>query len=318
MRSYEARVLFRPPTAELAFLPEGPYPLGAGRFSWVAIQHGADAKVGSLNVFDIASGENRTTPLPGRPGFAFPTDTPGIFVAGLERSLCLVDTGTGNVTEFATGIGAAVDDTVINDGVVFSQGLVFGCKDLKFATAKAGLYLWRSHDRQLIQLRDDQICSNGKVLFQSGEAWTLLDIDTPTKTVVSYRLDVERGELSEPAVVLDLTSDDAFPDGMIATPDGNSVIIAFYNPNDAESGETRQYSIADGTLEAVWRTTGSPQATCPQLVETTEGIKLVMTTAVEHMSAERQQRHTNAGCLFIGDTDFTFLPSQPVFAEGGP
>ncbi len=67
-----AQVLFRPSTSELRFLPEGPYPLGPSKISWVAIQHGATGANGSLNILDLATGVNESFPLPGRPGFAFP------------------------------------------------------------------------------------------------------------------------------------------------------------------------------------------------------------------------------------------------------
>ncbi|MFM7863738.1 MAG: hypothetical protein ACKPHU_05970, partial [Planctomycetaceae bacterium] len=65
----EASVIFRPATAEQRFLPEGPYWLGADRASWVAIQHGASATTGSLNILHLNSGRNESWSLPGRPGF---------------------------------------------------------------------------------------------------------------------------------------------------------------------------------------------------------------------------------------------------------
>ena len=93
MREYSTEVLFRPETEQLRFLPEGPYPYGDDRLSWVAIQHGADAKTGSLNLFDFRSRSNQSLELPGRPGFAFPTNRDGVFVTGMERQVGLFDTG---------------------------------------------------------------------------------------------------------------------------------------------------------------------------------------------------------------------------------
>ena len=313
MKQIAAEVLFRPETDELKFLPEGPCSLGDGRFSWVAIQHGTESKTGSINEWNADTESNQSFPLPGRPGFAFPTDVDHTYVAGVERSLGLFNTSTGDWTVLADNVDAGVDGTIINDAVAFDGNLVFGCKDLKFTDAKAGLYLWRQADRSLIPLRNDQICSNGKVILGSGSNVKLLDIDTPTKQVVEYELDVDGGRLSDSRVVIDLTGDDAFPDGMIATPDGNSVIIAFYNPNDAPHGEARQYSLTSGELEAVWTTEKSPQVTCPQLVNIGGRVRLVLTTAVEHMTPDRQATHTNAGCLFAGDTPFDSVGSQPLF-----
>lgn len=53
-----AEVLFEPTDIDLKFLPEGPFDLGDGRFSWVGIQHGANARYGSLNIFDTRSRQN--------------------------------------------------------------------------------------------------------------------------------------------------------------------------------------------------------------------------------------------------------------------
>lgn len=314
MNSYEMQVLYRPDSPELRFLPEGPYPYGSGgQFSWVAIQHSATSTTGSLNIFDLATNTNRRIRVPGRPGFAFSAGRPGLFVVGLERNLQLLDNSNGSLTPLTDEVDADVSGTVINDGVVFSEGLVFGCKDLKFAEKKAGLYLFRSRDRKLIQLRDDQVCSNGKIIVGRGNDVQLLDIDTPTKTVVEYKLDAAAGTLGKPEVVLDLTACDDYPDGMIATPDGEGVIISFYNPSDAPHGETQQYNLASGSIEAVWKTPLAPQATCPQLIRHDGKVKLIVTTAVENMPPERMAFHRNSGCLFIGDTPFNTLPETPPF-----
>jgi len=314
VREFEMQVLVRPESPELRFLPEGPYPSSRdGQFSWVAIQHSGTSTTGSLNVFDVMTRTNRRFRLPGRPGFAFPAGRAGLFVIGLERNVQLFDNNSGSFTPLTDEVDAGVSGTIINDGVVFAGGLIFGCKDLKFAEKKAGLYLYRTRDKQLIQLRDDQTCSNGKVVTGQGDRVTLYDIDTPTKTVVRYALDVAAGKLGQGEVVVDLRNRPDYPDGMIATPDGQGVIISFYNPNDAPHGETCQFSLASGKMEAIWKTPLAPQATCPQLLRHEGKIKLIVTTAVEHMPAERLAVHRNSGCLFIGDTPFADVPDTPAF-----
>lgn len=306
----EARVLFAPESDALRFLPEGPYPYGE-QLSWVAIQHGANETSGSLNLLDLDVGKNRSLPLKGRPGFAFPSEQEGVYVVGLERRLEAFYLETGTYEPLSEEVEVGVEGTIINDGVACETGILFGCKDLKFQEAKAGLYFWRAADRQLTRLRSDQICSNGKVLQRDGQRWSLLDIDSPTKTVVRYAFDPQAVTLGEPEVVLDLTNLSMFPDGMIETPDGASVIIAFYNPQEADAGEARQYGLASGQLEAIWRTPGSPQVTCPQLIERAGKVQLVLTTAVEHMPAERRSGAPHAGYLFIADTPFESLPATP-------
>lgn len=311
---YDAKLLFLPETPEQRFLPEGPTALGDGRFSWVAIQHGAAANYGSLNIFDLKSSKNESYDLPGRPGFAKPTQTDGEFIVGCERELGLFRTSDKSWKVIASGVDSDVTNTIINDGTCFGDNLVFGSKDLEFKTKKAGLYLYRGSDKKLIRMRNDQICSNGKDVVSSGASLQLLDIDSPTRKVVRYRLDIQSGTLSEPETVIDCTDLASVPDGMVLTPDEQSAIISFYNPNPAEFGETRQYSLLDGSLEVIWRTPQSPQATCPLLIDHPDGtVKLIITTAVEHMPAARQAESPLSGGLFIGETNFKHAPAISRF-----
>ncbi len=321
----EAALLFTPDESHLRFLPEGPYPLAPGKFSWVAIQHGAESTVGSVNVFDMESKSNKSYHLPGRPGFAFGTDR-GNFVVGCERSISLFNPETGDLTTLADGIDAHTSGTVVNDGLAWNGNLFFGTKDLEFKTKKAGLYFWRGRDRKLFQLRDDQICSNGKCVLDSGtdangHDWVdLLDIDTPTKSVVKYRIDLEAGKIVDESKVVDLAADHSFPDGMTLALDGKSVIISMYNPNPAEAGRTIQVSLTDESIEQEWLTPRSPQATCPQWFAHGNDLYLIITTAVEHMPLERQKSSSNAGCLFalpmgtLKDRE-AYERLTPLFAE---
>jgi sugar lactone lactonase YvrE len=325
MQHFETEVLYLPTDEKLRFLSEGPQATADGHISWVAIQHGPQATTGSLNLLDLeglrsqdgpmdpSGPSNRCYPLAGRPGFAIPTRQPGTFVVGMERQVVVLDVDTGRQETLCQDVDHDVAGTIINDGLAFEQGLVFGTKDLRFEQAKAGLYLWRRSDRRLIRLRDDQICSNGKVLIQQDGQTCLLDIDSPARTVVSYPLDVSEGRLGPPRVVVDLREDGAFPDGMVVCPDGRSVIVALYDPRDVDHGQARQYSIATGQVEAVWTSPGSAQVTCPLLVEWEGRVRLVLTTAVEHMTADRKLRNPQAGAIFWGETPFDQLGAATPF-----
>jgi ribonuclease III len=314
MKSVVADILYKPHLEELRFLPEGPYLLEDGRVSWVGIQHGADSVAGSINILIPTTRINQRFDLPGRPGFAFPTDQPGVFVAGVERSVGLFDTNTGEWSPFIENVDADVTNTIINDAVVFEGNLIFGCKELEFKTRKAGLYLWRRRDQKTIRLRSDQICSNGKAIVRNADSTlTLYDIDSPSKQIIRCTLDIDAGTVGPPQVVVDLTQEEVFPDGMVLTPDHRSLIVALYNPGDPPAGEARQYSLADGSLEAVWTCPGSPRVTCPQLVRMGPSVGLLLTTAVEHMTADQRVKHPAAGFLFLGETDFTSVGDQPLF-----
>ena len=256
----QATPLNLPDSNALRYLPEGPIPLADGLVSWVAIQHGSDATTGSLNLLDLQAETNRSFDLPGRPGFAFPCQQEQTFVVGCERSIGLFDVSTGSWESLCEGIDGGVDNTIINDGVVFEDNLIFGTKDLEFATKKAGLYLYRGSDRKLICLRDDQICSNGKGILKAEDgSLRLLDIDSPTRQVVSYIIDIADGRLGPARVVLDFAGDPAVPDGAILTPDEKGLIVSMFRPEVAEHGETRWYDIASGELRCTWQTHLSPR-----------------------------------------------------------
>ncbi len=310
-----AEVLLRPESDALRFLPEGPYPTTrSGELSWVGIQHGVDSRVGSLNLLMLESRKNHSFVLPGRPGFAFACDDGLTFVVGCERSVGRFTPQTGAWEVFCEGVDSDVENTIINDGMVWEDNLIFGTKDLEFKTKKAGLYLYRGADSKLIRLRDDQICSNGKAIRNTGSGLELIDIDSPTRQIASYALNIEAGTLGARKVLLDLTADPAVPDGMILTPDGKGLIVSMFHPGQATEGETRHYDLASGNLVTVWRTPGSPQNTCPILVAMGGRVVLVITTAVEHMDAAKQAACPNAGCLFIGQTDFDKPTLMPIFS----
>lgn len=310
----EAELFYLPPSEEARFLPEGPTALGDGRFLWVAIQHGPNATSGSLNIFDLMTRHNDQFDLPGRPGFARPTQHAGVFVVGCEREIGLFDISDRSWQVLVSDIDSDVSNTIINDGTSFGDHLIFGTKDLEFATPKAGLYLFRGSDSRLFRLRSDQICSNGKDVVSAGNHLYLLDIDSPTRQVVRYRLDLQAGALLDSQTVIDLSGLEGVPDGMVLTPDEQSAIISLYNPNPASCGENHQYSLLDGSLEAVWRTPLSPRATCPLLIDHPDGsVKLVITTAVENMPEEQRARSIHAGGLFIAETDFHQAPALNTF-----
>jgi sugar lactone lactonase YvrE len=310
-----AEVLLRPETAELRFLPEGPYPTTrSNELSWVGIQHGKDSRIGSVNLLNLTSKKNQSFALPGRPGFAFACDDGLSFVVGCERSLGRFTPQTGAWEVFCEGVDADVENTIINDGMIWEDNLLFGTKDLEFKTKKAGLYLWRGTDQKLIRLLSDQICSNGKAIRETSNGLELIDIDSPTRQIAAYSLDISAGTLGERRVLIDMTQDPAVPDGMLITPDGKGVIVSMFHPGGAPYGQARHYDLATGELLTVWQTPSSPQNTCPQLIAFDSKIALVMTTAVEHMDEATLKSCPNAGCLFIGETDFEQPSLTPIFA----
>ena len=313
MEKIEARVLHRP-AAVHGYLAEGPRALGPGRLAWITIQCGMASKHGALHVLNAARSENRTWLLPGRPGFVFATNRDSVFLLGMERSVGLYDTHTHRFEELVSGIDAHTTGTIVNDAVLCAAGLVFGCKDTAFRDKKAGLWFLRRKDLKLVALRKDQLCSNGKVVRElPGGKLELFDIDSPARVVARYELDVERATCTAPTIAIDLRDERGVPDGMVLVPGTDEVVIAMFDPEPAASGRALQCSLRTGARVREFVTPGAAQVTCPQWLPGHSGTQLVLTTAAEHLTAERLAQQPNAGCLFVAPVSLAKAPYAPIW-----
>ncbi len=317
MRSTEARVFWRPKTEEEGFLPEGPRQVivsGVNSFAWVNIQTGPASSEG--DVF-LSVPDEPVVPVslrcPGRPGFVLPVAPDNLAVVGLGKELKLLHMEHGTWHNTLATIPDDNPRTIINDAEIVPGGkaIVFGTKDTQFKEPIANLYLYTVDDNRVSLLADKQTCSNGKVFATDARGLILYDIDTPTRKVVRYRLDVAARTATPDGVALDLADQVGFPDGMCDCGDG-SVIIAFYNPDFAEAGKAIRFDLATGKAIEEWTTPGSPRVTCPLLVKRPDGVKLILTTATEGMPPEMRAKCPNAGCLFIADTQLAACPEPEV------
>jgi sugar lactone lactonase YvrE len=316
MRTVDCELFYLPSNEELRYLPEGPlllrnFPSPDPVLGWVAIQHAPDATVGSINLLNLRTLSNDHHPLPGRPGFFAETDEPGVAVIGLERSLVLYSFLERRL--LGPTVAVTPDERVsINDGVAVKGGLLFGTKHLTFTEKVACLYWYDAAGRRLHVLQTGMICDNGKFLYEENRELRLLDIDSFRKTLDRYAIEFSTPAVRGPEIVADFRETPLYPDGMRPLPGGRSVVVAFYNPEKADTGAARQFRVSDGAVEAEWRVPGSPRVTCPEFVRIDGGVKLLLTTAVEGMAADIRAVAPNAGGFFLGETDLTELPSGPV------
>jgi sugar lactone lactonase YvrE len=305
-----------PPNEELRFLPEGPrvlrnYPAAGLRAGWVAIQHGSDSIDGSMNVLEIASGKNTRFPLIGRPGFFAETERPGVVMIGLERALRLFNLLTGEF-EDEGGVEVTRDEAVIiNDGLAVEGGVLFGTKHVHLNLPVAALYFFDAGSGRVHTVVDRQTCSNGKFLRRDAGGATLIDIDSIPKTITRYRLDAGLETVIERSLVVAPESLRGFPDGLRPAPDGESVIVAFYNPEAVTEGRLEQIRISDGEVLCEWIVPGSPRVTCPEFIEMDRKVKLLITTAVEGMPETIRAMCPGAGTIYIADTPFEAMPDPP-------
>jgi sugar lactone lactonase YvrE len=320
-RRFVAEPYFRPTTEELRFLPEGPrmlrnYPYGGGKVGWVAIQHAAGLKEGSINVLDLPSGSNTTFPLNGRPGFFAETTLPGVILVGFERQLAYFDLITGSLGETVARIDTD-PNVIINDGLAVEGGVLFGTKHLEFNQPLAAVYFYSFDTRKVHCVLDKQVCSNGKFLRRDSEGATLIDIDTIPKRISRYRLDLKLEQVLDRSLVKTPESLPASPDGMRpcpayeGLPEGGSVVVAYYNPAAVADGVAQQIRLSDGAVLCEWILPGSPRVTCPEFVKLQGKVKLLFTTAVEGMSAGAREQASGAGSIYLADTPFDDTPAPP-------
>lgn len=319
LRTTDAVPLLAPEADEDGFLPEGPRVFTLDdrpALLWVNIQTAADATEGTLHLRYWDTGGTESWTLPGRPGFALPTTRPGVVLVGADHRVGTLDLDTWEWTTLGT-VPEPHPRTIINDAEVTPDGraVVFGTKDTSFAEPCAGLYLLTLGDNRVSQLLGGQTCSNGKVFAAGPDGLTLYDIDTPTKTVVRYRLDVAARRLDPLGVALELRHEPGFPDGMADGGDG-TVVVAFYNPEPVTAGRAVRYDLRTGEALEEWRTPGSPRVTCPCLVQRVDGVKLVLTTATEGMPADQRPLCPDAGSLFVADTRFQTAAATPLVELG--
>ena len=327
--TFIAELFFTPVNEDLRFLPEGPrvlrnHPTCNGQLGWVAIQHAADRPEGSFNILDLATRRNRQFTLPGRPGFFAETVIPGVVIIGLDRRLILFDSLTPETGETLAELDCR-DDVIINDGLAVEGGVLLGTKHLKFNEPVAALYFFNSATRHVHTVVDRQICSNGKFLKADG---TLIDIDSTPKTISRYRLDSSLNRVGGASLVVAPDRLPALPDGLRPTAEGESVVVAFFNPGRTSDGVAQEIALDTGAVRSEWKIPGSPRVTCPELIEWNGQVKVLFTTAVEGMDEETRRAAPGAGCLYIADTPFHRVPASPplvairsrevsVWASGG-
>jgi sugar lactone lactonase YvrE len=173
------------------------------------------------------------------------------------------------------------------------DGVIFGTKHLAFSQPIASLY---HYSTDLRELRGGQTCSNGKY-FHDG---LLIDIDTQPKTISEYRYRPD-GPLELLRLITPPEALPALPDGLRATADGKSIVVAYFNPAHVSDGLAQQIRISDGAVLREYVIPGSPRVTCPEFVHIDGKDQVLFTTAVEGMPAETCALAPEAGTMFLAD-----------------
>ena len=179
-----------------------------------------------------------------------------------------------------------------NDGKCDANGRMWvGTMAFDFTAGAAALFTFDS--KILKEVVSDLTVSNG--IGWSLDQRKMYFIDSPTKRVDIFDVDLERGELRNRSVFVSLTDLDAFPDGLTTDEDGG-VWVALFG-----GGEVRRFD-ASGELTHIVELPVKQVTSCCFGGE--DMSELFITTAHNGMDSDALAREPLAGSLFRAHTSF--------------
>ena len=187
-----------------------------------------------------------------------------------------------------------LDDPSIrcNDGKCDANGRMWvGTMAFDFTAGAAALFTFDS--KILKEVVSDLTVSNG--IGWSLDQRKMYFIDSPTKRVDIFDVDLESGELRNRRVFASLTDLDAFPDGLTTDEDGG-VWVALFG-----GGEVRRFD-ASGELTHIVELPVKQVTSCCFGGE--DMSELFITTAQNGMDSDALAREPLAGSLFRAKTAF--------------
>lgn len=215
-----------------AALGEGPlWDEETQRLYWVNILES------KLNVFDPATGGNEAIDVGQYIGAAV-LGSPGEAIVALHRGFYSLDLQTGRLQEIHDP-EADKPDQRFNDGKCDALGRFWaGTMPLSGGNPTGKLYRL-DPDLRVTAMLDGIGCSNG--LAWTSDNKTMYYIDSPTKKVMAYDYDLEKGEIRNPRTVVTIPEGGGVPDGMTIDTDGHLWVaqwggwqVSKWNPHTGE------------------------------------------------------------------------------------
>jgi sugar lactone lactonase YvrE len=199
-------------SSEVSLLGEGPvWDAQRNSICWV------DILGGFVHRLQVTSGSAQTLALQQLVGcVALCRD--GNYIAGLKDGIGLVNCDNGKITLVANP-ESHLPGNRFNDGKCDPAGRLWvGSMALSEETGAGSLYAVDKNFRWK-KMIDNVTISNG--MAWSSDNRTFYYIDTPTRTVVAYNYDVETGSISNRKVVVNISANEGFPDGMTIDSEDN-------------------------------------------------------------------------------------------------
>jgi sugar lactone lactonase YvrE len=245
-----------------------------------------DIKGHTVHLYDPQNRTDRSIDVGQQTGCAAPTKD-GNLILGLKTGLATLDLATAKL-DFIARPEVHLPGNRFNDGKCDPAGrFLAGTMDDAEVEASGALYSLSS-DHTLKTLITGVRISNG--LAWSPDYKTFYYIDTPTRVVMAYDYDLEKGNISNPRVVVRVPESFGWPDGMTNDVEGN-LWIALWG-----GAAVTCWNPATGSLI---RKVDVPAGNVTSCVFGGEGLTtLYITSARKGMSAEQLARYPLSGGLF--------------------
>ena len=211
----------------------------------------------------------------------------GGFIAGLENGIGTIDMGK-NIVQHILNPEKGLDNR-FNDGKADAAGRFWAGTMAKSEEENKGNLYMVNPDFSIQKKLENVSISNG--LAWNADNTIMYYINTPTNYVYAFDFNIETGEINNQRVVIDLTHEQGFADGMTIDAEG-MLWIAFYggwrvsryNPTTGELLMQINLPVENVTC----CTFGGPDLT-----------DLYITTATQKMSEELLAQQPHAGKLFV-------------------
>ena len=183
-----------------------------------------------LYLFDPASEKNEVFPINSKIGCVIPAITKNKLVLCLQDGVYLYDKNE-KILECISDVENEIENNRLNDGACDSRGtLWFGSmsmtanqEDREFEIT--GSFYSLTPNGELKKHFDNVGISNG-IAWNKNET-VMYYIDSTTQCVFSFRFDLEKRELSEKKVVVEIPTNEGIPDGMTIDTEGMLWIAHF-------------------------------------------------------------------------------------------
>jgi len=245
-----------------------------------------DIKRGIIHSYNNRTYTHNTFPVGEMIGCIAPRSSGG-FIAGLENGIAFIDIEKNSIKHIINPEQGK--DNRFNDGKCDAAGRFWaGTMSLKEEENKGNLYVMET-DLSIKKKIEHLTISNG--LAWNADNSIMYYINTPTNYIFAFDYDIQTGNISEQRVVIDLTHEQGYADGMTIDEEG-MLWIAFYG-----GWRVDRYDPATGKLLQQIKLPVENVTCCT--FGGSDMDDLYITTATQGMNEQALKAQPDAGKLFV-------------------